>query len=177
MRKNNFQQKELEGINIYLDKKGQKVYLDPITKNGYVITPEKEKQFKTYSNVVLYAALSGVFAYALFDWHPLICVVIALAVFGVLEWRFRLFLNKCSMYSAFKPEKKHQPTAYSSPDSIIYVKIVLYIAMAGLLIATCILGENTNVSIYVASICLAITCVYVCIRYIMIIVARKSHHD
>lgn len=44
--KMNLKQTELEGMNIYRDKKDQKVYLDPITKSGYVITPAKEKHLK-----------------------------------------------------------------------------------------------------------------------------------
>lgn len=175
--KNNFQHKELEGINIYLDKKGQKVYLDPITKNGYVIPEAKQKQFKTYSNVALYAGLSAIFAYVLFELNIIISILIGIVVFGILEWRFRSFLNNCTMYAAFKPEKKHQPTAYDSPNSIIYIKIVLYLVLAGLLVATCFMGETKNASVYVASICIAIAAVYIAVRYVLILVARKSHND
>ena len=64
--KNNFKSNELEGLNIYTDKKNQKIYLDPITKNGYVITPEKQNTFKVYSNTVLFAILSAIFIYMIF---------------------------------------------------------------------------------------------------------------
>lgn len=174
---NNFQHKELEGMNIYLDKKGQKVYLDPITKNGFVIPEAKQRQFKTYSNVGLYAGLSAIFAYVLFELNIIICIVIGLVVFGILEWRFRLFLNNCTMYAKFKPEKKHQPTAYSSPNSIIYIKIVLYFVLSALLIATCFIGETKNASVYVATVCIAIAGIYIAIRYILILVARKKHQN
>ena len=80
---NKFKTKELEGINIYRDRKNQKVYLDPITKNGYVITPEKEKTFKTYSNVVLFAVLSAIFANMIFEFKWYICIIIGLSLIHI----------------------------------------------------------------------------------------------
>ena len=74
--KNNFKSNELEGLYIYTDKKNQKIYLDPITKNGYVITPEKQNTFKVYSNTFLFGVLSAIFIYMIFEFSWWICLIV-----------------------------------------------------------------------------------------------------
>ncbi len=170
--KMNFKQTELEGMNIYRDKKNQKIYLDPITKNGYVITPTKEKTFKTQSNVPLYTALVGVFCYALFDFSWWVSLLAMVVVFAILEYRFRKFLGSCTRYSNFKPSKVHQPTSYSSPDGIIYLKIALFSALAILLIVSVVIS-NTNKEVFFGSIAVAVACIFIALKYVSIIVSRK----
>ncbi len=170
--KMNFKQTELEGMNIYRDKKNQKIYLDPITKNGYVITPAKEKTFKTQSNVPLYTALVGVFCYALFDFSWWVSLLAMVVVFAILEYRFRKFLGSCTRYSNFKPSKVHQPTSYSSPDGIIYLKIALFSALAILLIVSVVIS-NANKEVFFGSIAVAVACIFIALKYVSIIVSRK----
>ncbi len=172
MKKMNLKQTELEGMNIYTDKKGQKVYLDPITKNGYVITPAKEKTFKTQSNAPLYTALVGVFSYALFDFSWWVTIIAMVVVFALLEYRFRKFLNSCTRLSNFKPNKAHQPTVYSSPDSIIYLKIVMFTALAVLLVVSVVCFETTQ-AVFFGSVAVAVACAYIDFKYISIIISRK----
>lgn len=170
--KMNLKQTELEGMNIYRDKKDQKVYLDPITKSGYVITPAKEKTFKTQSNVPLYTALVGVFCYALFDFSWWVSLLAMVIVFAILEYRFRKFLGTCTRYANFKPNKLHQPTSYSSPDSIIYLKIVLFGALAILLVVS-VVCFDTNKEVFFGSIAVAIACVFIALKYVSILISRK----
>lgn len=169
----NTKQKELEGINIYLDKKGQKVYLDPFTKKGYVITPAKEKSFQTINNIHLYVILVGVFCYVLFEfpwWVSLIAMAISAAL---LTYRFYKFLGNCTTYANFKPDKKNQPTSYSSPDFIIYMKIVLFTLLAILLIVSVTVFTASNKTVYFGSIAIAIVCFAIAIKYLTIIIGRK----
>ncbi len=170
---NNFKQKELEGVNIYRDRKGQKVYLSPFNKKGYVITPNKEKTFQTLNNIPLYTVLVGVFCYVLFEFPWWISLIAMLATFALLEYRFYKFLNNCTVYANFKPEKKHQPTSYSSPDSIIYLKIALFTLLAILLIISVTIFEAGSKTIFFGSIAIAIVCFFIAIKYVTIIVARK----
>lgn len=170
----NTKQKELEGINIYLDKKGQKVYLDPFTKKGYVITPAKEKSFQTINNIPLYVILVGVFCYVLFEfpwWVSLIAMAISAAL---LTYRFYKFLGNCTTYANFKPDKKNQPTSYSSPDFIIYMKIVLFTLLAILLIVSVTVFTASNKTVYFGSIAIAIVCFAIAIKYLTIIIGRKT---
>lgn len=169
----NTKQKELEGINIYLDKKGQKVYLDPFTKKGYVITPAKEKSFQTINNIPLYVILVGVFCYVLFEfpwWVSLIAMAVSTAL---LTYRFYKFLGNCTTYANFKPDKKNQPTSYSSPDFIIYMKIVLFTLLAILLIVSVTVFTASNKTVYFGSIAIAIVCIAIAIKYLTIIIGRK----
>ena len=170
---NNFKQKELEGINIYRDRKNQKVYLDPFTKKGYVITPNKEKTFQTLNNVPLYTILVGVFCYVLFEFPWWVALIAMLATAALLEYRFYKFLNNCTVYANFKPEKKNQPTPYSSPDSIIYIKIALFLLLAILLILSVTLYETSQKYVFFGSIAIAIVCIFIAIKYLTIIIARK----
>ena len=170
----NTKQKELEGINIYLDKKGQKVYLDPFTKKGYVITPAKEKSFQTINNIPLYVILVGVFCYVLFEfpwWVSLIAMAISAAL---LTYRFYKFLGNCTTYANFKPDKKNQPTSYSSPDFIIYMKIFLFTLLAILLIVSVTVFTASNKTVYFGSIAIAIVCFAIAIKYLTIIIGRKT---
>ncbi len=170
---NNFKQKELEGINIYRDRKNQKVYLNPFNKKGYVITPNKEKTFQTLNNVPLYTVLVGVFCYVLFEFPWWVALIAMIATAILLEYRFYKFLNNCTVYANFKPEKKNMPTSYSSPDSIIYIKIVLFLILAILLILSVTLYETNQKYVFFGSIAIAIVCIFVAIKYLTIIVARK----
>ena len=171
--KNNVKQKELEGINIYRDRKNQKVYLDPFTKKGYVITPNKEKSFQTLNNVPLYTVLVGVFCYVLFEFPWWISLIAMVATFALLEYRFYKFLNNCTVYANFKPEKKNQPTSYSSPDSIIYMKIVLFLLLGILLIVSVTVFKASSNYVFFGSIAIAIVCLFVSIKYLTMIIARK----
>lgn len=169
----NTKQKELEGINIYLDKKGQKVYLDPFTKKGYVITPAKEKTFQMLNNIPLYVALVGVFCYVLFEFPWWVSLIAMAGSAALLTYRFYKFLGNCTTYASFKPEKKHQPTSYSSPDSIIYMKIVLFALLAILLVISVTAFTVENNSIFFGSIAIAIVCFAIAIKYLTIIIGRK----
>ncbi|MDO4500807.1 MAG: hypothetical protein Q4B60_05965 [Erysipelotrichaceae bacterium] len=173
--KNKFANTELEGLNIYRDRKGQKVYLDPITKNGYVIPPNKEKTFKVLENVVLYTALTGVVAYALFDFSIIVTIIIMAAVFAFLEFRWRKFLSNCTMITKFKPVKKNESEIYSSPDSMIILKIVAYLAVASLLIVTAVLDKSGNTTMFAVSIAVAVAAAFIGVKYITILYARKKH--
>lgn len=165
--------KELEGINIYIDKKGQKVYLDSFTKKGYVITPAKEKTFQTINNIPLYTVLVGVFCYVLFEFPWWVTLIAMLASAALLTYRFYKFLGNCTTYANFKPDKKNLPTSYSSPDSIIYMKIVLFSLLAILLIISVTAFSTTSKTIFFGSIAVAIVCIAIAIKYLTIIIGRK----
>lgn len=170
---NKFANKGIEGINIYRDKKGQVVYLDPFTKNGYVITPQKEKTFKTLNNVLLYTALVGVFSYALFEFGLPVTVLAMAGVGGFLEWRFRKFLNNCTVIRGFKPEKKHRLIDSEQSDKLVIIKTVMYIVLAGLLIATTVYYRESDKLVNGVSIACAVVCVFIAGKYISIMISRK----
>ena len=161
----NTKQKELEGINIYLD---------PFTKKGYVITPAKEKTFQMLNNIPLYVALVGVFCYVLFEFPWWVSLIAMAGSAALLTYRFYKFLGNCTTYAGFKPEKKHQPTSYSSPDSIIYMKIVLFALLAILLVISVTAFTVENNSIFFGSIAIAIVCFAIAIKYLTIIIGRKT---
>lgn len=164
---------ELEGINIYLDKKGQKVYLDPFTKTGYVITKNKEDTFKKLNNIPLYTILVGVFCYVLFEFPWWISLIAMIVCGSLLTYRFYKFLNTCTTYPSFKPAQRNLPTSYSSPDSIIYIKIVLFALLGILLVISVTVFPAANKTVFFGSIAVAIICIAIAIKYIQIIMGRK----
>lgn len=173
--KNNFKSNELEGLNIYTDKKNQKIYLDPITKNGYVITPEKQNTFKVYSNTVLFAILSAIFIYMIFEFSWWICLIVGIVVFAFLQWRFRKFLANCTMYKNYKPEKKNTREIYESSTSLIIIKMALYLILSVLFIVTVVLSYGKgDVLLNGACVCCAIACAFIGFKYISVLIARKK---
>lgn len=165
--------KELEGINIYVDKKGQKLYWDPFTKKAYVITKNKEKTFQNLYNIPIYIILVGIFCYILFElswWISLLAMVIT-GVF--LTYRFYKFLNNCTSYNNFKPDQKNLPSSYNSPDSIIYIKIALFTLLAIGLIVSVTVFKASSKEIFFSSIALAIFSITIAFKYLTIIIGRK----
>lgn len=173
--KNNFKSNELEGLYIYTDKKNQKIYLDPITKNGYVITPEKQNTFKVYSNTFLFGVLSAIFIYMIFEFSWWICLIIGVVVFAFLQWRFRRFLANCTMYKNYKPDKKNTREIYNSPTSLIILKTVLYLVLGTLFVVTVALNYGKgDVMLNGACVCCAIACAFIGFKYISVLIARKK---
>lgn len=173
--KNNFKSNELEGINIYTDKKNQKIYLDPITKNGYVITPEKQNTFKVYSNTVMFAVLSAIFIYMIFEFAWWICIIVGLAVFAFLTWRFRKFLGNCTMYKNYKPDAKNKREIYESPTSLIILKTILYLVLGALFVITVVLNYSKGDALLNgACLCCAVACAFIGIKYVSVLIARKK---
>lgn len=170
---NKFANKGIEGINIYHDKKGQIVYLDFFTKNGYVITPQKEKSFKTLSNVLLYTALVGIFFYVLFEFPLWISVASMVIVGGFLEWRFRKFLNNCTVIKNFKPEKKNDYFDHEQSTTLVIVKAILYFVLAILLFITVFLYKDSDKTINAISVAAAVACLYISFKYISVIISRN----
>ena len=126
------------------------------------------------NNIPLYVALVGVFCYVLFEFPWWVSLIAMAGSAALLTYRFYKFLGNCTTYASFKPEKKHQPTSYSSPDSIIYMKIVLFALLAILLVISVTAFTVENNSIFFGSIAIAIVCFAIAIKYLTIIIGRKT---
>ena len=92
---------------------------------------------------------------------------------SLLAYRFYEFLNTCTTYPNFKPAQRNLPTSYSSPDSIIYIKIVLFALLGILLIVSVTAFPAANKTVFFGSIAVAIICIAIAIKYIQIIIGRK----
>ena len=126
----------LNGMNIYRNKKGQVIYYDRFRKNGYIISPEKEKQYRIYSNRLLFAVLAVILIGNFFlSWRNSFFVGVILYILLEVIFRFR-YLPSCTSVPGFVPEKRESLVLQLSriPRNKIITKILLFIALGVLLI-------------------------------------------
>ena len=126
----------LNGINIYRTKKGQFVYYDRFRKNGYIISPERERQYRIYANRLLFVVLAVILAGNFFlSWKNSCIAGVILYIFLEVLFRFR-FLPTCTTLPNFVPEKRESLVLQMSrvPRNKLITKILLFIALGVLLI-------------------------------------------
>lgn len=130
---------EVAGIHIYKDDHNRYVYYDVFSKNGYVLSDIPK--YKTLSSRFIIAFVAGVLT-ATFEVTIYLSVLLGLAVYAFMEYKFRAFLKRQTMLPNFK--RKARPakllTAASSETNKIYIRILLYF-LAGILFILLILAE------------------------------------
>ncbi len=165
-------QRELAGINIYRDKKGQKVYLDPFSRKAFIITPEKKDRFLALNNVPLYGILTFVFTYVMFELNIYVSLAVSLAVAVVMEWRFRRFLNGCTFYSNTRFLKQHADRVVSSSEDLSILKPLLHLALALVLILSAIFIRTNDSLVYGGSIALAVAFLFAFLKDLSVFISR-----
>ena len=129
----------LSGMHIYKDNKNRSIYYDVLTKKAYVITNADVKSYSIYAQRFFIALALAVLIMALtYEDHSNLMIfgpLVALVVYGLMEWRFRVFLNTCNQI----PVKLEQwvgreQLSAQEPKSRLITKTVLLIALAVLII-------------------------------------------
>ncbi len=134
MAKKNYQYNtdSVSGLHIYEDDKGRKIYYQPRTMRGYVIQDENVKAYQLYANRFMIPVLAGLIAYIAFgdNGFPIyLCVLIALGVFIVMQYRFhKVFLPALIQLQHYIPKTKPSMTAAMAEQEgwRLLCKAVLY---------------------------------------------------
>lgn len=122
----------VSGIHIYEDEKGRKIYYQPRRMRGFVIQDENVKSYQMYANRFMIPVLAGLIAYIAFgdSGFPIyLCVLLALLVFIILQFRFhKVFLPALVQIQHYIPSKKPSMTAaMAEQDSWrLLCKAILY---------------------------------------------------
>ena len=96
----------ISGRNIYLDRHGQTVYYDWLTKNGYLIDKKVEGKFYVYKNrLVLVLIIIILFSEYFPSWVHAVIAGIAIYLMAELLFRFR-FLPSLRQTSKFNRENR-----------------------------------------------------------------------
>lgn len=145
--KNKKQKMPLAGKNIYIDKKNRRIFYKKSTKQGFVIAPNNEAQFQTFSNRYLIGVLTLViFQFILFDngINPIFSFIAAAFAFGLCEYKYRKLLSMCPMIQNFDiTNATHSSKNYSDVDpKLLILRSVLYLLLSILLIVNLFITEG-----------------------------------
>lgn len=141
------------GLHIYEDNKGRDVYYDIFTKKGYVIQEKNRQTYSKYENRYLLVIILIILLCSITNMY-LLSIIIGVVVAGVYEFSFRYkFLDGLVCLNNFKPDKKNSiidQIASSGQKNKVIIKIVLYIALAVLIVLN---GYRQNLSTLLMVIC------------------------
>lgn len=159
------QREELAGLHIYKDEHNRYVYYDVFSKNGYVLNDVQT--YKTYSSRFIAGLIAGIIG-ASFEIGIYLSVILAIVVYGIMEFKFRSFLKKQTMVPNFK--RKERPprllTAASDNTKKIYSKIGAYLAMSILLVL--LVYTEPNYEAYIKYLCIGLSFASLCMAIFQI---------
>lgn len=143
------------GINVFQDEKGRSVYFNRFNKTGYVLT-DHEKAYRPFALRFFLGIFASILAY-MFDLPLLISAIIGVALYIIMEIRFRLFLKDLPQLINFKPVKRQSRLEAEKAEDVkkLFLKTFLYAALGGLLLANAILEGYADAILY-ANVAIAI---------------------
>lgn len=171
------EKKVVGGWNVYLDRNGQTVMVDFITKSAYIIRPKNENSFTLYHNrIALAIALGMVLISFMNDWKiPLLASVF---FFAILEFRYRRsWLPSLPIVKNFKPEKKIgfvDSLVASNKVSRYVMLFILYLAF-GILLVINGYQIQASLTIMVINYCVLVGCIYLASCYLRAIIKIKKN--
>ncbi len=176
--KNSTRNALLAGKNIFRDTHGNIIYYHERQNVSYRIPPNKENTFVTFRSRYTLDLICFTFLYILFDLNIYLSVGIC-AVTGIfLEYRYRSFLKKLVHSNGLKQSAKLKSTdqAVELSRGAMLLRIVLYIALAALLVINTFVSVNVsgNRSLIVFSYILAVFAGYIGIKYMMMFARHKD---
>lgn len=129
----------LSGMHIYRDKKNRSIYYDVLTKKAYVLTSADAKTYTIYAQRFFIALAIAVLIMALtYENHANLMLfgpLAALVIYGLMEWRFRVFLNTCNQIPVKLDEwVGREQLSAQEPKSRLITKTILLVALAILII-------------------------------------------
>lgn len=161
----------LTGRDIYVDKKERLIYYNKNNKQGFVIAPGQENTFRTCRS----RYLLGLCAFALVQIalvnNFLISGAIGIAVAGILEFRYRKFLNKSPMIQNYDLSKAICTTELPPELSFeaIVLRVVLFILLSILLIVNLYTSPelSDNTSTVVITYFASVGAIYFAIKHVL----------
>ena len=124
------EEEKIGGFGVYRDDRGRPVYWNRWNKTAYVISG-KTKPFRTYSSRFFLGFIAGALTYV-FNLPIPLCIAIGIAVYVVMEYKFRSFLKTLPEIKNFNP--KNNIGKIEAESKMDTYKIVLKIGLAALMI-------------------------------------------
>lgn len=161
----------LTGRDIYVDKKDRLIYYNKNKKQGFVIAPGQESTFKTCrSRYLLGLCAFALVQIALID-NFLISGLIGVAVAGILEFRYRKFLNKSPMIQNYDLSKAVCTTDLPPELSFeaIVLRVFLFVLLSILLIVNLYTSPKLadNMTTVVITYLVSVGSIYFAIKHIV----------
>lgn len=167
----------LSGKNIYYDKHKRAIYFNKRKGIAYVIPKEFEGTFQTLSYRYVVGVIGFIFSQLIFQLNLLVSLIIGIACWAILEFRYQKALSSMTQIKNFKPEeaKSSSTKVAELSTSGIMLRGGLYLALAILLIVNLYTtkGLMDNIAIVIASCGLSLAALYMAIR-MAISLKRKS---
>ena len=168
----------LSGNNIYRDKHGFAIYYDKRHQIGYRIGKDREKEFKTYQQRFAIALVAFVFFYILFKLNIYLSIVLSVAVYALLEYRFRKLLSKFTRVQNFKPSDKVNQFDMMEEEktSKILLRIALYAALSILIVVNAYTNDaisSNTIAVY-ASYAVSAVGIFFTIKYLLILFKKLN---
>lgn len=167
----------LEGKNIYHDKHGKAIYYVKKEKRGYRITPEKANTYRTLEPRLLYAILMFIFTYFLFKFNIWICLVLAIGSYIFMEWKFRKFLNNCTIIENYNPSIEDNTRASTlMPMKQLVMRAALFIILGVLLIVNAFVSKSvaSDQTIQIISVIVGLIVIFAGLKYVGLIIKKKN---
>lgn len=167
---------ELSGIHIYKDDHNRFVYYDVFSHSGYILN--NIASYRGYSSRFIIGIIAAILAYT-FELGYIASAMIGVGIYIFLEIRFRIFLKKQVIVPNFK--RKERParllTASKEETNKIYLKIVLYLAFAILIIILPFTAEGAlyDTIMKVACILIGIGAIGVAIFQVFALLTKKKN--
>lgn len=168
----------LNGRNIFYDKHKRAIYFKKRSGIGYVIPKDYEKKFQIFTYRYMVGLIGFIFSYMIFDLNIPISLIIGIACWAILEYRFHNVLKNMTQLKNFVPEK----TATSDERlkeldmGALFLRCILYFALSVLLIVNLYTGKGMldDIAIVVASIIVSIGSAVMGIRMVMTMAKKRS---
>lgn len=131
----------ISGINLYIDKKGRLIYLNPLTRKPVFVPKASMRKFNMYrSRYITVAAAFLIMAILFHDWlhWPLwIAVLLTLMIWAGFDYSFYRFVSSLPPVQKFDREKCRSTYDLAIPESDrnkAILRIVLIVAVGILLV-------------------------------------------
>lgn len=132
-------------FNVYEDNKGRSIYYNRLNHSGYVLT-DNEKAYSTYSMRFMLGLIVAVFAY-MFNLPIWMDVLIGIAAYLIMEYRFRVFLKRLPQIPNYVPAKRQSKISAETDQDMkkIVLKMILFLVFAVLIVINAQMENYTGI--------------------------------
>lgn len=179
MAKNKQEQKnKVTGRNIYIDKHDRTIYYNKRKRQGFVIKPGTETQFKAFYNRYILGFIAIVFLEILFLHNLIFSIPLGVAAIIYMEFKWHKLIDSYTMIQDFEPNEHRSSFDYiiGLDTNALILRIVLYIALSVCLVLNIYTNPEieNNMILVIASYIVAALGLYMAARFIYALSKKKK---
>lgn len=175
---NNKNERVITGRNVYRDKYNTVIYYDPRKKIGYKIPKEEEANFQSLTRRYILGLIAFILVQYAFVNNLFISIPFGIGVALFMEYRFRKLLGRCALVTNFTPSsnKKSADTLMETELSGLYLRLIMYLALAILLILNIFATKSVRIDyiLIVSSIAAALWSFYQAFKFLNAIIKKRN---